>query len=90
VGCLGKPTRSHADRLARAAAGPLVVVLDADAWREGRALAQALRLRGRTAQAVTLPFGRDPGNTSPAQIHEAAMWAISHRVDVDLEENAQG
>ena len=59
VALLGKPSAVQIDILARSPR-PVVVALDADAWREGRALALKLRGRGAAASWVRLPPGSDP------------------------------
>lgn len=63
VALLGKPTPAKISLLA-GSQGPLkrslAVVLDGDAWREGQALALALKLRGVRAGFVRLPPKQDP------------------------------
>lgn len=55
---LGKPTEDQVNILSRGT-GPFVVVLDPDAWRDGEALAQRLRVRGLEAGCVVPPPGLD-------------------------------
>lgn len=61
VACLGKPSHTHVEMLRRVTR-PIAIVLDADAQREGWALAQRLRLDGVDATFVKLPAGSDPGD----------------------------
>ena len=60
VAVLGKPSEAHLGLLA-AAKRPVVMCLDADAWRTGVGVMQRLRLRGVEAHYLELPPGRDPG-----------------------------
>lgn len=64
VACLGKPSHTHVEMLRRVKR-PLAIVLDADAQREGWALAQQLRLDGVNASFVKLAPGTDPGDADP-------------------------
>lgn len=64
VAALGKPTQAHFETLTQARR-PIVVCLDGDAWEEGRALAQRLRLRGKQATFVRLPADQDPNTVDP-------------------------
>jgi hypothetical protein len=59
VACLGKPSDSHLDLLC-STKRRIIVCLDGDAWREGRALAQRLALRGKNADYLRLPPKEDP------------------------------
>lgn len=61
VACLGKPTHKQFDLLCRSKR-PLCVVLDGDAWEEGYALSQKLKLNGKVTGYVKLPAGDDPGS----------------------------
>ncbi len=54
VAVLGKPSNRQVDALL-SARRPLVIVMDADAWRDGWALVMILRMRGCRAGAVRLP-----------------------------------
>lgn len=64
VACLGKPSHTHRDMLKRVKR-PIAIVLDADAQREGWALAQSLKLHGVRAEFIKLPAGSDPGDADP-------------------------
>ncbi len=59
VACLGKPLQAHVEKLRRARR-PVVVCLDGDAWEEGWALAQTLKLHGVCAGNLRLPPKTDP------------------------------
>ena len=72
VALLGKPSHMQV-RMLLAAARPLVVALDGDAWREGWALAQKLRLLGREAYSIRLPPLSDPGDMAPGELFDAAI-----------------
>ena len=61
VALLGKPTRNQVGQLKKASR-PIVIALDGDAWEEGYALAQKLKLSGKRAGFVKLPPGQDPGS----------------------------
>jgi hypothetical protein len=61
VACLGKPAKKHVEMI-KQAQRPIAVVLDGDAWEEGYALSQVLRLNGNRAGYVKLPAGEDPAS----------------------------
>ncbi len=65
VAVLGKPSEGQVGVLA-AARRPVVVVLDGDAWEEGRSLAWRLRFDGARAGFVRLPACLDPDEVDPA------------------------
>lgn len=65
VAVLGKPSAAHEEMLANAKR-PLAICLDADAQRQGWALAARLTLKGVRAEYLELPPGTDPGETSRA------------------------
>jgi hypothetical protein len=69
VACLGKPSAAHYEMLKKVRR-PLAIVLDADAQREGWALAQMLQLDGVNASYVKLRPGSDPGDTDPEWLLE--------------------
>lgn len=71
VGVLGKPTPAQVELILQARRS-IAVVLDGDAWVEGLALAQVLRLEGIKAGSVRLPPRTDPDHFSAAQVHQ---WA---------------
>ena len=83
VACLGKPTPDHIERL-RALTRPVVIALDGDAWREGLAIARALRLSGSRAYALALPPCEDLGSMEPGEVSAAVSWAVSNESDADL------
>lgn len=62
VAVLGKPSRIHEEML-RAAKRPLAICLDADAQRQGWALATSLSMHGVRAEYLQLRPGTDPGDT---------------------------
>lgn len=76
VAFLGKPTEAQVNILSRRA-GPFVVVLDPDAWRESAALAQRLRVRGIEAGCVVPPEGLDAALLPQDLLLEAGALAIS-------------
>ena len=55
---------------------PLVVVLDADAWEKGMALAMRLRLEGCRAGHVRLLDGADPDEVDSGELWEAARESL--------------
>ncbi len=62
---LGKPSAAQVTALSYARR-PLVIALDGDAWKESRALALKLRLRGGDARWLKLPPGEDPDSLGRA------------------------
>lgn len=76
VACLGKPSRDHVDML-RQVKRRLAIVLDADAQREGWALAAQLQLDGVQAQFVKLPSGSDPGDVDPDWLKQRVSSVFS-------------
>ena len=64
MACLGKPTGVQMEQLAAVRQRPVVVALDADAWRTGASVAMTLRLRGVSASDLRLPPGKDPDSLS--------------------------
>lgn len=76
VACLGKPTAGQI-AIMLGAKRPLVTVLDGDAWREGRALAQRLRFEGLRAASLRLPPRRDPATVLPSSLMQQAMDAVT-------------
>lgn len=76
VACLGKPTASHVVALSMTER-PVVVALDGDAWREGMALAQKLRLLGREAAHLRLPPTTDPGDFSASEFWDRATGCLN-------------
>jgi hypothetical protein len=64
IACLGKPTGEQIAQLTRVRHRPVVVALDADAWRTGSSVAMTLRLRGVQAVDLRLPPGKDPDSLS--------------------------
>ena len=83
VAALGKPTVDHIARLEQCDR-PVVVALDGDAWREGVGVAKVLRLRGRSAYAVILPAGEDPGSLPADYTLAAVRMAVEQQTDVDM------
>jgi hypothetical protein len=71
VACLGKPTDDQLSIMLEAKR-PLMVVLDGDAWREGRSLATALTMSGKNASFVRLPPLTDPGDFSFEELNKFA------------------
>jgi hypothetical protein len=76
VACLGKPTSMQVDLLKKSNR-PLAIVLDGDAWEEGYALSQKLRLNGQRAGYVKLPAGEDPGSVDPCWLLDEAQKCVS-------------
>jgi len=75
VACLGKPTAPQKEMLLHAAR-PIVVVLDGDAWLEGRALAWWLKRKGKDSYFIKLPAATDPGNLPPADLDRLAEFTM--------------
>lgn len=75
VALLGKPSQAQRDQLGTAL-GPVVVLLDGDAWEEGWALAMGLRLDGRRAGAIRLPPKVDPDEVDRELISQAAQACL--------------
>lgn len=74
---LGKPIGAHVATLSTHRGRPLAVCLDGDAWEEGWALAQKLRLAGvPSVGAVRIPPGQDPGELSTAWMLSAARNSL--------------
>lgn len=63
AGCLGKPGDAHIELLVKAKR-PIVMVLDGDAWRLGRAVAETLAFRGQRAGFLKLPPKVDPNDAA--------------------------
>ena len=76
VAVLGMPSE-HQIALLASSKRPLVVVLDADAWEKGMALALRLRLEGCLAGHVRLLDGADPDEVDSAELWEAARASLS-------------
>lgn len=74
VAALGKPTAAHFDKL-QLAKRPLVIVMDGDAWEDGRALMMRLRLRGKRVGFVRLPAGEDPNSVDPVWLRDQVAKA---------------
>lgn len=72
---LGKPGDYHR-RLLADACRPIAVCLDGDAWEEGWALSEYLRLSGRHAGFVQLPPGADPNTVDPSWLREEARKCL--------------
>ncbi len=75
VAVLGKPSEEQFKELA-AAKRPIAVVMDGDAWREGRALAEGLKLWGCRAGHVVLEPGLDPDECVDMVRREARLCVI--------------
>lgn len=75
VAVLGKPSSWQIEALA-AAARPVCMVLDGDAWREGWALGNLLRLRGARAGSIELPPEVDPDELNPDDLRQQARDSI--------------
>lgn len=72
VALLGKPTKKQVEQI-KQATRPIVVALDGDAWEEGLALSQKLKLSGKQTGFVKLPPGQDPGSVDKEWLlYEAA------------------
>lgn len=77
VGFLGKPTHEQIELL-QEAKRPLLITLDADAWKESWALACKLRVFcGVDAVPVFLRPGMDPGATSSDEMFKLACDALT-------------
>ena len=76
VACLGKPTKGQFE-LFCASTRPLVVVLDGDAWEEGYALSQKLKLNGKRSGYVKLAPGDDPGSVDVGWLLTEVQRSIS-------------
>lgn len=72
---LGKPGDYHR-RLLLDARRPIAVCLDGDAWEEGWALAEYLRLNDKTAGAVRLPPATDPNSVDHNWLREESIKCI--------------
>lgn len=83
VACLGKPTKGQIERLGMLDV-PVVVMLDGDAWREGYAVAEQLRVLGATAYAILLPPTEDPDSIGRAAAMRAVGEALRQRCDIDM------
>jgi len=55
---------------------PVCMVLDGDAWRESKATALKLLVRGHKVGFVKLPPGRDPNDLEPQRLFDAAIESI--------------
>ncbi len=76
VACLGKPTDDQIESLGTAKR-PIAVVLDGDAWREGRAVALLLNYDGARAGFVKLPPKTDPNELDPNWLLEQARECVA-------------
>lgn len=75
VAVLGKTSEAQREYL-RAAERPVVVVMDGDAWREGRALSDWLRFHGRRAGYVRMAPGVDPDEVPRADLDRLAAASL--------------
>jgi DNA primase len=75
VAVLGKPSDQQVDALINAKR-PVVIVLDGDAWLEGKWLAARLCLRGKRAGHIRLPPGVDPDEVDRKELEQQAMEAL--------------
>lgn len=75
VAFLGKPSEEQVEMLLTTQR-PIVVVLDGDAWREGWALAQRLKLFGVRAASVRLMPKTDPNSVDRKWLVQEARRAI--------------
>lgn len=72
---LGKPAKNHLN-LFKEARRPVVVCLDGDAWQEGWAFSQKLRLHGLKVGHVRLPPTEDPNSVDREWLVAEAHKAI--------------
>jgi len=75
VACLGKPGEVH-QQLMTEARRPVAVCLDGDAWEEGWALSERLRLDISHTGYVQLPPCTDPGSVDHVWLREEAKRCI--------------
>ena len=75
VAFLGKPSHEQVDMLMDCDRS-IVIVLDGDAWREGWALAERLKLAGKRAAMVRLPPKTDPNDVDRRWLVTEARKAI--------------
>lgn len=75
VALLGKASEEQRDML-KDAKRPVVVCLDGDAWREGRALRDWLRLKGRCAGFIRMSAGEDPDEVNRAVLDRFAAESL--------------
>lgn len=75
VACLGKPGDLHRQFMAEARR-PIAVCLDGDAWEEGWALSEWLRLEVSQVGYVQLPPCTDPGSVDHAWLREEVKRCI--------------
>jgi hypothetical protein len=71
VACLGKPGDVHRQLMAESER-PIAVCLDGDAWQEGLALSEFLKVCGRRAGFVRLPPCTDPNTVDHNWLREEA------------------
>lgn len=76
VACLGKPTKDQLPQLL-GARRPLVVVLDGDAWRTGKALSLLLQHKRKQAAYIRLPPKTDPNDLDPTELISLAAERVS-------------
>jgi DNA primase len=76
VACLGKPSRKQVEQL-KCSRRPLVIVLDGDAWEEGKALSQVLSLSGVKSAYIKLDAGEDPGSVDSGWLLNEAFNRVS-------------
>lgn len=83
VAVLGKTTEKHLERL-RHAQRPVVLVPDGDAWQEGLAQLQWLRMRGVCSGLLRLPPRKDPDELAHVVLEAAPLSVHAGRyVEVD-------
>lgn len=83
VAMLGTPSAWQIEALAEARR-PVVVAMDGDAWRGGRALALQLMRRGARAGSIVLPPGADPDELPRAALDRAAEACIGRLEPVEF------
>lgn len=76
VATLGSLSEWQVWRLSRARR-PVVLVSDGDAWAEGLAISERLRVAGARTGALKLPPGTDPDELPRADIERAARAAVA-------------
>lgn len=77
IACLGKPTTAQVEQLSKLRHRPVIVALDADAWRIGMTTAMTLKLRGVKAVDLRLPPGKDPDSLSEDWFREKAAKRLT-------------
>jgi hypothetical protein len=79
VACLGKPGELHTRLLCEEdVKRPIAVCLDGDAWEEGWALSEVLKLYGRQAGYVRLPPCMDPNTVDKVWLKEEVKRCIRY------------